>query len=64
MNGAATQIATRQFDADFFRLPPGVRECVQRKIDQMGERLATFQHFRMTNSDKYRLRAGDYRIIY
>jgi mRNA interferase RelE/StbE len=30
----------------------------------MGLRLATFQHYRMTGSDKYRLRIGDYRLIY
>jgi len=35
MNGAATQIASRQFDADFFKLPSIVREQVQRKIDEV-----------------------------
>jgi len=30
----------------------------------MSFRLETFPHYRMTNSDKYRLRVGDYRIIY
>ncbi len=64
MLGAATQIASREFDDDFFRLPPQVREHVQRKIDGMGARLATFPHFRMAGSDKYRLRIGDYRMIY
>jgi mRNA-degrading endonuclease RelE of RelBE toxin-antitoxin system len=37
---------------------------VQRKIDAMGLRLSTFSHYRMTGSDKYRLRVGDYRVIY
>ena len=64
MPGAATQIASREFDNDFFPLPPQVREHVQTKIDSMGVRLATFPHFRMTGSDKYRLRIGDYRVIY
>ncbi len=64
MNGAATQIASRQFDEDFFRLPRQLQEHVQRKIDAMGLRLTTFPHFRMAGSDKYRLRVGDYRIIY
>jgi mRNA-degrading endonuclease RelE of RelBE toxin-antitoxin system len=35
-----------------------------KKIDAMGLRLGTFQHYRMTDSDKYRLRIGDYRVIY
>jgi len=30
----------------------------------MGLRLATFQHYRMTGSDRYRLRIGDHRVIY
>ena len=30
----------------------------------MGSRLATFPHFRMAGSDRYRLRVGDYRVIY
>jgi mRNA interferase RelE/StbE len=64
MNGAATQIASRQFDDDFFRLPLQAREHVQKKIDVMGSRLATFPHFRMTASDNCRLRVGDYRVIY
>ena len=64
MSGAATQIASKEFDATFFALPPNVRISIQRKIDAMGARLATFPHYRMTGSDKYRLRVGDYRIIY
>ena len=64
MNGAATQVASRQFDEDFFKLPAAIREQVQRKVDAIAIRLAAFPHFRMTNSDKYRLRVGDYRVIY
>ena len=64
MNGAATQIAAREFDADFFRLPESIQSQVQKKIDAMSLRLATFPHYRMTGSDKYRLRVGDHRIIY
>jgi len=36
MNGAATQIASREFDQDFFRLPPRIQDLVQGKIDDMG----------------------------
>ena len=64
MSGAATQIASRQFDGDFYRLPPGLQAQVQRKIDDMGARLAAFPHYRMTGADKCRLRVGDYRVIY
>lgn len=64
MNGAATQIASGQFDEDYFRLPNAIQLQVQRRIDDMGLRLAAFPHYRMTGSDKYRLRVSDYRVIY
>ncbi|MGO8766820.1 MAG: type II toxin-antitoxin system RelE family toxin [Limisphaerales bacterium] len=64
MNGAATQVDSREFDSDFFRLPQQVQALVQKKIDSMSLRLAAFPHYRMTGSDKYRLRVGDYRVIY
>jgi mRNA-degrading endonuclease RelE of RelBE toxin-antitoxin system len=64
MNGAATQIAAREFDADFFRLPQPIQAQVQKKIDSMSLRLETFPHYRMTGSDQHRLRVGDYRVIY
>jgi mRNA interferase RelE/StbE len=64
MNGAATQIAACEFDDNYFRLPTAIQSQIQRKIDDMGLRLGTFSHYRMTGSDKYRLRVGDYRVIY
>jgi mRNA interferase RelE/StbE len=64
MNGAATQIFTREFDGIFLRMPPAIQAHIQRKIDAMGLRLATFPHYRMVGSDKFRLRVGDYRVIY
>jgi mRNA interferase RelE/StbE len=64
VNGAATQIASRQFDVDFFRLPRQLQQRVQARIDWVGTRLTTFPHFRMTGSERYRLRIGDYRVIY
>jgi hypothetical protein len=45
VNGAATQIASHQFDADFFQLSQAIQARVQSKIDSMGFRLAAFQHF-------------------
>lgn len=64
MPGAATQIASRQFDEDFYRLQSGLQALAQRKMDDMGARLAEFPHYRMTGADKFRLRVGDYRVIY
>ena len=64
MSGAATQIAAREFDEDFFRLPQAIQALVQKRIDFMSLRLATFPHYRMVGSENYRLRVGDYRVIY
>jgi len=64
VNGAAIQIASREFDGDFLRMPPAVQAQVQRKIDVIGLRLAAFPHYRMVGSDKFRLRVGDCRVIY
>jgi hypothetical protein len=33
MNGAATQIASREFDRDFLQLPLAIQANVQRKIE-------------------------------
>ena len=64
MHGAATQIASHEFDALFFSLPAAAQERIQRKIDRMGLKLASSRHCRMVGSDKYRLRVGDYRVVY
>jgi mRNA interferase RelE/StbE len=64
MNRAATQVATRQFDEDFYKLPLKMQALVQKKIDEMSFRLDDYPHYRMTGSDRFRLRVGDYRVIY
>jgi mRNA interferase RelE/StbE len=64
MNGAATQIASREFDGDFLQMPLAFQANIQRKIDAMGLRLDSFPHYRMSGSDRFRLRVGDYRVIY
>ncbi|MDE3068550.1 MAG: type II toxin-antitoxin system RelE/ParE family toxin [Verrucomicrobiota bacterium] len=62
--GAATQICARQFDRCFFSLPQGVQAKIQRRIDELGANLRGFPHYRMQGVDAFRLRVGDYRIIY
>jgi hypothetical protein len=34
MNGAATQIASREFDGDFLQMPLAMQANIQRKIDE------------------------------
>jgi mRNA interferase RelE/StbE len=62
--GWATQVFSREFDSMLQRLPGGVRATVLEKITEMGRRLESFPHYRMTGHDEFRLRVGDYRVIY
>ena len=64
MSGAATQRFSREFDAALARLPAATRALVLEKIDALGLGLDRFPHYRMTGRDEYRLRVGDYRVIY
>ena len=64
MNGAATQRFAREFDASLARLPSATQAMVLEKITAMGLQLDRFPHYRMTGRDEYRLRIGDYRVIY
>ena len=61
---AALQIYYSGFDATFFKLPPQVRSRIEAKIDDIGLRLKTFPHHRLKGHDRFRVRVGDYRIIY
>lgn len=61
---AAQQIAYADFDRDFFALPIQIQERIQRKLDEMGLRLRAYPHYRMRGSERFRLRVGDYRVIY
>ena len=60
----AQQIYLPEFDADFFRLPDSQQRLIEAKIDELGGRLATFQHERLKGSSYFRIRAGNYRVIY
>ena len=61
---AAVQVYYTRFDAAFFKLPRAVQARITARIDEMGVGLAIFPHHRLTGSDRYRLRVGDYRILY
>jgi mRNA-degrading endonuclease RelE of RelBE toxin-antitoxin system len=61
---AALQIWSHTFSKSFDTLPAPVREVVLGKIDMMGTRLETFPHKRLQGRAEFKLRAGDYRVLY
>ena len=60
----ALQIYSRDFDADFFKLPLDLQSRIQSVIDRLGQSLEKHPHHRMKGLDAYRTRVGDYRVIY
>jgi mRNA-degrading endonuclease RelE of RelBE toxin-antitoxin system len=60
----ALQIYYAAFDSAFHDLPVNVRKRIEDALDEMGLRLGAYPHYRMTDGNRYRLRVGDYRIIY
>jgi mRNA interferase RelE/StbE len=62
--GAATRIYSPGYDAEFWALPAGLQARIESKLDSLGGQLSEFPHHRLKSSPDYRLRIGDYRIIY
>lgn len=60
----ASEIYSREFDGVFFRLPPKVQARIEAKVRDLGQRLESFPHERLQGRSEFRLRVGDYRIIY
>jgi mRNA interferase RelE/StbE len=60
----AVQVYSRDFDAIFFKLPNDLRQRIESAIDRLGTNLDRFPHHRMTGVAAFRLRVGDYRVIY
>jgi mRNA interferase RelE/StbE len=62
--GAATQICSPKFDQRFYALPKSVQSRIQIRIDELGFDLRNFQHQRLQGMAAFKLRVGDYRVIY
>jgi mRNA interferase RelE/StbE len=62
--GAATQVWSHKFDQRFHALPKTLQERIQQRIDELGLKLRNFQHQRLQGADAFKLRVGDYRVIY
>ncbi len=60
----ATEIYSREFDGIFFRLPAQLQNRIEAKLRDLGQRLERFPHQRLQGRSEFRLRVGDYRVIY
>ncbi|MCL4785349.1 MAG: type II toxin-antitoxin system RelE/ParE family toxin [Verrucomicrobia bacterium] len=61
---AALQVWSPTFSRAFDYLPPSVRADVERKVDEMGMRLESFPHQRLKGRPEFKLRVGNYRVLY
>ena len=61
---AALQVWSPTFSRAFDALPILVRAAVQLKVDEMGTRLESFPHQRLQGRSEFKLRVGDYRVLY
>ena len=62
--GAATRVHSPDFDAGFSLLPQKIQRQIEKRLGEMGLRLADDPHYRLTSSTECRFRIGDHRVIY
>jgi mRNA interferase RelE/StbE len=60
----AQQVYSAEFDRLFFHLPSRKQAEIQARIDLVGTHLKEFRHQRLQGIEAFKLRVGDYRIIY
>ena len=61
---AALQVWSPTFSRAFDGLSPSLRAAVQSKVDEMGTRLERFPHQRLQGRPEFKLRVGDFRVLY
>ena len=60
----ATEIYTREFDTRLQSLSRQWQARIEAHIRDLGRRLERFPHQRLQGRAEFRLRVGDYRVIY
>jgi mRNA interferase RelE/StbE len=60
----ATIVHSRRFDDRFLAFPPSVRGAIENALFDLAGRLDSFPHQRLKGVNDYKLRVGDYRVIY
>lgn len=61
---SSLQVWTKTYATSFDRLPVSVRQAIEDKVDRMGANLSNFPHQRLQGRPEFRLRVGDYRVLY
>src|SRR5262245_19747628 len=62
--GAYSVLITRSAEKEIERLPTPVRRLVVRRIEALSSDPRPHGSQKLTGEDKYRVRQGDYRIVY
>jgi len=60
----AQQVCSAEFDRRFFSLPRNTQRKLEARIDFLGTHLRNFRHQRLQGVPAFKLRVGDYRVIY
>ncbi len=60
----ATEVYSKEFDHVFLALPSSLRQRIEARIRDLGSKLAEYSHLRLQGRVEFKLRVGDYRIIY
>ncbi len=60
----ATEVYSKEFDWVFLALSLALRQRIEVRIRDLGSRLETYPHLRLQGREEFKLRVGDYRIIY
>lgn len=64
MKKYATIVYSRDSDAQLLGFSSSVREAVERALHHLATRLDNFPHQKLKGMNAYKLRVGDYRVIY
>jgi len=61
---SALQVWSHVFCRHYDALPPKVQAEILAKIDDLGRRLGSFPHVRLVGRSEFKLRVGDWRVLY
>jgi len=60
----ATIVCSRRFDVRLSSVPVNARQAIERALHHLAVRLDTFPHQKLKGVDAYKLRVGNFRLVY